>query len=254
MRSVVQKTKDFLFETRKRFYRDKGNIKKNVSIDLGTRRLFFSQTFDNNQCFIEEVLKPHDGINAAVYIQNPQILINQSRDRLVLDTAVCYRLDLSKYKVPAISNKKVVVRKIMSDDIEGVNKVYKQYGMFPINWETVKNNHHLSTATYFVAESECQTVGIIIGVNHVTLFNSPEMGSTLWGLAVLPGNEGKGIGTLLIDHIIEHYQMKGIAYTDLYVDYYNKRAIKLYEKIGFRKIPRFSLLPKDDLFKLDLLK
>jgi ribosomal protein S18 acetylase RimI-like enzyme len=249
MKTIVQKTKEFLFDTRKRFYRNRRNIRKNVSIDLGARKLFFSQTFDDNRCFIDEALRPHNGINVAVYVQSPQILIDQSKNELVLDTAVCYRLDLSKYKSPLKRNTEVVVRKIMIGDIDGVNEIYRQYGMFPVNRETVKNNRCFPAATYFVAENKKRIVGIVIGVNHVVLFNSPEGGSSLWGLAVLPGSEGAGIGTLLINYIAEHYQTKGLDYTDLYVDYYNKRAISLYEKAGFRKIPRFCLLPKSDLLK-----
>jgi ribosomal protein S18 acetylase RimI-like enzyme len=254
MKSVAKKTKDLLFETRRRYYQNKQKIKKNVSVNLGLRKLFFSQTFDNNQYFINEILKPHRGINAAVYIQSPQILIGQSKDKLVLDPSVCHRLDLSKYEVPGKINKKIIIRKIMKKDVRGVNEIYKYYGMFPISEKTVKNNQGFPAVTYFVAENEGQIVGIVIGVNHVELFNSPERGSTLWGLAVLPGNKGKGIGTLLIDYIVEHYQTKGIAYTDLYVDYNNKKAINLYKKMGFKKIPRFYLLPKKDLPKFRTLK
>ena len=246
---VVRKTKDILFETRKRYYKNKDKIKKNISVDLGWRKLLFSQTFDNNQYFIKETLKPHKGENAAIYIHNPQILMEQSQGQLTLDPSVCYRLDLSKYEVPKRKNKKVVVRKIMKKDVKAVNEIYKCYHMASINLKTVKNNQGHPAITYFVAENDGQIVGIVIGVNHVELFNSPEKGSSLWGLAILPGNKGRGIGKLLINYIVEHYQTKGIAYIDLYVDYDNKKAINLYRKVGFKKIPRFYLLPKKDLLK-----
>jgi ribosomal protein S18 acetylase RimI-like enzyme len=254
MKTVVQKAKNFLFETRRRFYRDRKNIIKNISIDLGIRKLFFSQTFDNNKYFIEQVLKPHEGMNAAVYIQNPQILIDQSGDRLALDPSVCYRLELSKYEPTKIRNKNIILRKIRLEDVKGVNKIYGYYGMCAIDQKTVNDNMHASVVTYFVAEKNGEMLGIVIGIDHVKLFNSPERGSSFWGLAVLPGEEGKGIGKLLIDHIIEHYQTKGANYIDLYVDYYNKRAIELYEKIGFKKIPRFYLVPKSDLHKPEIRK
>jgi ribosomal protein S18 acetylase RimI-like enzyme len=252
MKTVIQKAKDFLFDTRKCFYLNRNSIRKNISIDLGVRKLFFSQTFDNNKYFIEQVLKPHEGMNAAVYIQNPQILIDQSEDRLALDPSVCYRLELSKYKPPKIINKNIILRKIRLEDVESVNKIYGYYGMCAIDQKTVNDNMHASVVTYFVAEKNGKILGIIMGIDHVKLFNSPERGSTLWGLAVLQGEGRKGIGTLLIDHIIEHYQTKGANYIDLYVDYYNKRAINLYTKIGFRKIPRFYLVPKSDLHKSEI--
>jgi ribosomal protein S18 acetylase RimI-like enzyme len=246
MNTVAHKTKDLLYETRKRFYENRDNIKKNISIDLGFRKLFFSQTFDNNQYFIDEVLKPREGISVAVYVQNPQILENQSEDKLALDPAVCYRLYLSKYKVPSFNHKNVIVRKINLEDIDGVNKIYENYGMYPIDRRTVEENRLADTATYFVAEKNDEILGIVIGINHIKLFNSPEGGASLWGLAVAPQDKGKGIGTILIDYIVEHCQAKEINYIDLYVDYFNKNAIKLYEKMGFRKIPRFYMIPRKD--------
>jgi len=246
MKTVVQKTKSFLFETKRRFFQNRNFIKKNVSIKLGMRRLFFSQTFDNNKYFIDQILKPHEGINAAVYIQNPQILIDQSEDKLALDPSVCYRLELSKFNPIKGKNRNVVVRKIRLDDVDGINRIYGYYGMCPIDRETVTENMHSSVVTYFVAEKNGEILGIVIGVDHVKLFNSPERGSTLWGLAVLPGSRGIGIGKLLINYIVEHYQTRGISYTDLYVDYYNRGAINLYVKVGFRKIPRFFLVPRSD--------
>lgn len=246
MKSVIHKTKEFLFETRKQFFLNRNRIKKDISVDLGFRKLFFSQTFSNNKVFIEHLLSPHTGINVAVYVQSPQILIAQSEDRLVLDASVCYRLDLGKFQPKFVENNDVIIRKINTDDIEGVNKVYAEYGMYTIDEKTVINNTHEGAVTYFVAENKGVIAGIVIGVDHARLFNSPEKGSSLWGLAVVKSNFGKGIGRSLINHIIEYYQTKGLSYIDLYVDYNNKRAISLYIKLGFRKIPRFYMTPKTD--------
>lgn len=254
MKTIIKKTKDLLFETRKSYYQNKENIKKNVSISLGFRKIFFAQTYDKNADLLDEFLKPHHGINAVVYIHRPQVLMNQAKDKIVMDPAVCFRLELSKYKKPDFYKSPIQFRKMMLSDIDEVNDIYKNYGMFPICKNTAKNNQRSSAVTYFVATNNNKIVGIIIGVNHVELFNSPEKGCTLWGLAVMPGVMGRGVGKRLMNYIVEHYQTKGLSYIDLYVSYDNKKAIDLYKKLGFKQIARFYLLPKDDLPKFDILK
>lgn len=52
---------------------------------------------------------------------------------------------------------------------------------------------------------------------------------------VLPEHRGKGYGTKMMKHIIEHLKSKNLPIM-LYVDPQNKPAIAVYTKLGFKKI------------------
>jgi GNAT-family acetyltransferase (TIGR03103 family) len=54
-----------------------------------------------------------------------------------------------------------------------------------------------------------------------------------------------GIGETLVRRVLEHYQTKGRAFLDLSVMHDNEKAIALYEKLGFERIPAFALKNKN---------
>src|SRR6201999_411036 len=69
------------------------------------------------------------------------------------------------------------------------------------------------------------------------LFNDPERGSSLWTLAVDPGAGIPGIGIALTKKLASHFRRAGRYYMDLSVTHDNSAAIRLYEKLGFRRVP-----------------
>ena len=84
-----------------------------------------------------------------------------------------------------------------------------------------------------------------MGVDHVSAFGDPERGSSLWALSVDPQAGVPGIGQALVRHLAEHYQARGRAYMDLSVMHDNSQAIRLYEKLGFERVPVFALKRKN---------
>ncbi len=247
MKKAVEEAKKLMYERRRMFHENKNRIKKNINLNLGKRRLFFTQTYDNKKKLIKELLeKEENKIRVATYVQYPQMLINESDNRLELNPAVCYRLELNKYQPPKKRNNDVVFRLLKDDqrEIDEINEIYKNYRMLAIDRETLKQNQFTPAVDYYIAEKNNHIVGIVIGIDHLELFNSPEKGSSLWGLAVKSGDEGRGIGKLLIDYLVGRFKTKGLMYMDLYVDYDNEKAIGLYENLGFYKIPRFHVIPK----------
>jgi ribosomal protein S18 acetylase RimI-like enzyme len=52
-------------------------------------------------------------------------------------------------------------------------------------------------------------------------------------LYILPGQQGKGIGHAMLDHIISDIKQEGAAALRLNVNRYNHPAIAFYEKTGF---------------------
>lgn len=63
-------------------------------------------------------------------------------------------------------------------------------------------------------------------------------------LAVNPKWQGKGIGSLLIDHLIGHFVRREGSVLGLLVDEDNPHAKRLYERLGFRVVGEKSLFGK----------
>jgi len=247
MKNVKKALKDLVYTNRRNYYQNLDDIDLNVSVGLGARRLFFGQTYHSNQELIDDMLKNNQSeFCVAFYIHEPQVLLDMAEDKLYLDPCVCYRLELNKYQPLKQRNKHIEFRFLREKDLEAINKIYKPYGMYPLDKTSTMENHYSKALSYFVAVRDGEVVGIVIGLDHMELFNSPEGGCSLFGLAVMPGSRGRGIGKWLINHVAEHYHVRSRSYVDLYVDYDNKRAIGLYEKMGFRKIKRFSLKRVED--------
>jgi ribosomal protein S18 acetylase RimI-like enzyme len=88
-------------------------------------------------------------------------------------------------------------------------------------------------------------IGSIMGGDHKEAFNDPENGSSFWCLAVDPHRRARGVGRALVQSIAEHFLAKGRDYLDLSVLYDNKRAIRLYKALGFRKISVYVVKRKN---------
>jgi hypothetical protein len=76
---------------------------------------------------------------------------------------------------------------------------------------------------------------------------TPEAGASLWCLAVSPQSSIPGIGETLVRHLVEHYLTRGRSYVDLSVMHDNDAAITLYEKLGFQRVPVFSIKRKNQI-------
>lgn len=55
-------------------------------------------------------------------------------------------------------------------------------------------------------------------------------------IAVVPNARGKGVGTLLLDALLERARAEGYPSVSLSVDRANAGAIELYERYGFRRV------------------
>jgi GNAT-family acetyltransferase (TIGR03103 family) len=67
----------------------------------------------------------------------------------------------------------------------------------------------------------------------------------MWCLAVDPQAAQPGIGRALVAWIADHYAARGRAFMDLSVMHDNQAVIRLYEKMGFERVPVFSLKRKN---------
>jgi ribosomal protein S18 acetylase RimI-like enzyme len=55
------------------------------------------------------------------------------------------------------------------------------------------------------------------------------------------------VGHALVRHLVEHFFARGRSYVDLSVMHDNREAIGLYEKLGFRRVPYFTLKRKNTI-------
>ncbi len=84
--------------------------------------------------------------------------------------------------------------------------------------------------TFLVAEYSGQVVG------YVMAYIRPDMEGHIMSIAVDPLYRGNGIGRLLMEAVIDRLIKRGARYIGLEVRVSNKGAIKLYEKLGFKKM------------------
>jgi GNAT-family acetyltransferase (TIGR03103 family) len=120
--------------------------------------------------------------------------------------------------------------------------------MVPAPVKVIWDNHlHHPAVTYLLAvrDDDGAVVGTVTGVDHELLFSDPEHGSSLWTLAVDPGAGIPGIGIALTRNLAAHFRRAGRAYMDLSVTHDNAAAIRLYEKLGFRRVPVLAIKRKN---------
>ncbi|HHI00122.1 MAG TPA: ribosomal-protein-alanine N-acetyltransferase [Thermococcus litoralis] len=84
--------------------------------------------------------------------------------------------------------------------------------------------------TFLVAEYNGRIVGYVMG------YLRPDREGHIMSIAVDPLYRGNGIGKALMEVVIDRLIKRGARYIGLEVRVSNERAIKLYEKLGFKKM------------------
>jgi len=87
--------------------------------------------------------------------------------------------------------------------------------------------------------------GAAAGCGGIKLFGS-EYGE-LKRMYVRPEFRGHKYGELLVDHLAEHARANGITLLRLETGIHQQAAIRLYERVGFRRIPPFGPYTDDPL-------
>lgn len=226
-------------------------MRQSVVLDCGWGRLIFAQTFMTNEEIVETLRQEQPNRrDIAFYVRDPHVLLTLAPQEAFLDPSHTYRLDLSTYRASRRRPKGFFVRRLASEsDAKAVNAIYASRGMVPVSPDFFWAKRDSRSLTYFVAEEEAtgEIIGTVTGVDHGRLFADPERGSSLWCLAVDPQSRHPGIGELLVRRLAEHFQARGAAHLDLSVLHDNEQAIRLYEKLGFRRIPVFAIKRKNPI-------
>jgi GNAT-family acetyltransferase (TIGR03103 family) len=222
---------------------------RNIAFNCGWGRLLFGQTFENAADIAECLRAEGPGRrDIAFYIRDPHVVLAEAPQELFLDPSHTYRLDLSRYRPAGEQPRGFFIRRLSSaQDAEDVNRIYEARHMVPVPPDFFWSNRDSRAITYFVAEDETsgRVIGTVTGVNHAIAFGDPEAGSSLWCLAVDPQATQPGIGVALVRRLAEHFKARGASYMDLSVIHDNEQAIALYEKLGFIRLPTFTVKRKN---------
>ncbi|WP_181706294.1 N-acetylglutaminylglutamine synthetase [Chthonobacter rhizosphaerae] len=228
---------------------DGGESEQNVVVDCGWGRLLFGQTFQDPAELAASLREEGpDRRDIAFYIRDPHVALAAAPQELFLDPSHTFRLDLPTYRGSRKSVRGFAIRPVANrEDAVEVNRIYAARGMVQIPPEWFEANKESRVVRVLVAEDAMSgaIVGTVMGVDHVQAFADREGGSSLWCLAVDPQAAVPGIGAALVHHLAGRFKALGSAYMDLSVLHTNAEAIALYEKIGFRRVPLFTLKRKN---------
>jgi len=223
----------------------------NASLDCGWGRLLFANTFPSTEELVQALEREAQGErDIAFYVSDPHVVLAAAPTELFLDPSHTFRLDLATFKSGYRKPAGFFIRRLKGEaDLEAVNRIYQARHMVPVPSDFALHPSENRAITLFVAEDE-DTGGILgtaMGIDHRRVFNDPERGCSLWCLAVDPQCRRPGVGEALVRHLAEHFQARGSQQLDLSVLHDNDEAIRLYEKLGFVRIPVFAVKRKNPI-------
>lgn len=240
------------------------SVSENVSIDCGWGQLIFGQTFSSSETLMQTLrAEKDDERNIAIYVREPHVVLATAPQSLFLDPSHTFRLPLDDHatgsdalaesaKKAKNPNTHFEVRDAKPGDERAINRIYRAWSMVPVRHNYLAPYKRDKSLTVLVAEQKVtrdksQIVGVVMGVDHVTAFNDPDNGSSLWALAVDPQIQTPGLGRTLIVGLASRFKDAGRNFMDLSVMHDNAEAIDLYGKLGFEQIPVYSVKCKNPI-------
>ncbi len=224
-------------------------FKHNAVVDCGWGRLVFAHTFADNKELAQTLLGEAAGRrDIGIYLRDPHVVLAMAPQQLFLDPSHTYRLWFFNYRPARVQPRGFRVRRLRNqDDAQALHQLLSARQMVPPDPEFVLQRRKSRTLSFFIAEEEDNgpVIGTVTGVDHVHAFGDPEKGSSMWCLAVDPQAAQPGIGRALVAWIADHYAARGRAFMDLSVMHDNEAVIRLYEEMGFERVPVFSLKCKN---------
>ncbi|HUG61820.1 MAG TPA: GNAT family N-acetyltransferase, partial [Methylomirabilota bacterium] len=225
-------------------------MRREAAIDCGWGCLLFGQTFEHPEHLAEMMREEGpERRDVAIYVQDPHVALALAPHEMFLDPSHTFRLALANYAASKRPTFGFRIRTIRAGDVDPVNRIYAARHMVPIRPEFFEGSFRDDGIEIFVAEDETTgaVLGTVMAIDHAAAFGDPEHGSSFWCLAVDPQAVYPRIGEALVRRAIEHLAAAGAAYTDLTVLHDNAQAIALYEKLGFTRVPYFTMKRKNPI-------
>jgi GNAT-family acetyltransferase (TIGR03103 family) len=216
-----------------------------VAVECGWGRLILGQTFGDPADVVAALRDEQPGQrDIAMYLDDPHVMLALAPQNLFLDPSHTFRLDLGAPspggRVPACFTVQPLET---AEQARQVNRIQAARAMLPTPDDFLMAHRDCRHLTHLIAVDgrDGRVIGTVSGIDHVEAAGDPGNGSSLWCLATDPQALYPGIGECLVRAMAENFRMRGRAVMDLSVLHDNAGAIALYEKLGFRRIPVFSM-------------
>ncbi len=224
---------------------------RNAVVDMGWGRLIFGQTFESADSLVTAIRAEGPGRrDIAAYIADPHVVLAKAPQELFLDPSHTYRLELATLRSGGRRPRGFTIRRLSSRrDADEVNRIFMAQKMVPVSPDFFWQRRDSRVVTCLVAEDDKtgRIIGTVMGCDHGRAFGDPAKGSSLWCLAVDPQTSRPGIGDGLVRHLAELLKQSGAELLDLSVLHDNEQAIALYERLGFKRVPIFTLKRKNPI-------
>jgi len=222
-------------------------------LDCGWGRLLFGQTFATAVQIADVLQAEREGQrDVAFYVRDPHLVLAFAPQALFLDPSHSYRLELAAWRDDDASalRSPPPVRAATAEDDAAINRLYLSRGMVPLEsgfCATLDERPALTVLVVEAADTRDSLVGVVMGVDHTAAFDDADNGSSLWALAVDPQAQMPGVGRALVTTLADRFRRMGRAFMDLSVMHDNRAAIRLYEKLGFTRIPAYCVKRKNPI-------
>ena len=222
-----------------------------VILNCGWGRLIFGHTFPTPDSVAAAVLDEEPGKrDIAFYLNDPQIILNCAPQDLFLDPSTSYRLLKENHQSEASAVPGITISTLSQrSDLEGINSIYKNLNMVPVDPDHVWSRRSSERFRYFLAKHNetGDLLGVVMGVDHTCCFSDLQNSCSLWALGVDPQAGLPGIGEALTRHVADYYFSRGRQILDLSVMHNNDGAIRLYKKLGFEKQPVLAIKRRNSI-------
>ena len=156
----------------------------------------------------------------------------------------------------------LLIRDARDGDREAIQNVtlsaYQEYAMImPAHWEDYRQNildtlAEVKPAEQIVAEQAGAIVGTVLMYPAGTILDRPDetTNSLEWPevrlLAVAPAARGQGVGAALMQECIRRARRAGVAALTLHTTDMMQVAMRMYERMGFVRMPQLDFYPAED--------
>lgn len=223
--------------------------RRNVAIDCGWGMLHVASTYASATALAEAMREERPGQrDIAFYVEEPHVMLSAAPLELFLDPSHAFRLDLTQPLPEGRPIEGFCVRALSGEaDAQEVNRIYAARGMVPVRPDVLTTPR--DGFVYLVAEDVVtgDIVGTVSGIDHAAAFGDEGRGTSLWCLAVSPNMRVSGVGEGLVRALAELLSARGAATLDLSVLHDNALAIELYARLGFVRLPVFTLKRKNPI-------
>ena len=220
-------------------------LERNATVDCGWGKLIFAHTFEGNKDLVAEIQDEKPGSrNLALYLRDPHVVLAIAPQELFLDPSHTYRLWMAKHRPGRVLPAGFDIRRMQQrSDATHINRLLTSRGMVSAEPDFIWQHRKSRVMQFFVAEEPAsgRVIGTVMGIDHVEAFGDPENGTSMWCLAVDPQAQLPGVGRALVAHIADHFSARGRDFLDLSVMHDNDSVIRLYEKLGFERVPAFCV-------------